>query len=167
MCLNLYKALERTAMSESCSRLGCSNLSKLKPYFKPKSCAQLRARAAETLEALAPKVLVGEQDGQVNDAREAITGEEGALAEERVARVATAVLLPEAHEAHARSYVDGERDASASKQEEGERQKAHEGAQGSQYQHETEGGDDQEGWRCWGRRTDAHVHLLTYLGQSL
>ena len=45
MRFTLYEALERTAMSKSCSRLGCSNLSKLKPYFKSKSTARLRARA--------------------------------------------------------------------------------------------------------------------------
>ena len=61
MRLILYEALKHTVMSESCSRLDCSNLSKLKPYFKSKSTAQLRARAAETLEALALKVVVGEQ----------------------------------------------------------------------------------------------------------
>ena len=80
MCLTRYEALERTAMSESCSRLGCSNLSKLKPYFKPKSTARLRTRAAEALEALAPKALVGEQGEQVNDAGGVITRGEGTLA---------------------------------------------------------------------------------------
>ena len=108
--------------------------------------------------------MVGEQDGQVNDAREAITRGEGALAEERVACAATAALLLEAHEAHARRY--GERDARASEREEGDWRKARKGAQDSQCQHEAEGGDDQEGRRCWGRRTDAQIHLLTYLGQS-
>ena len=110
---------------------------------------------------------VGEQGRQVNYAREAIALGKGALAEERVTRAATAVLLPEAHEAHTRSYGDGERDARISVREEGERRKARKGAQVSQGQHETEGGDDQEGRRPWGRRTDAQINLLTYLGQSL
>ena len=127
----------------------------------------MRARPAETLDTLAPKALVGEQGGQVNDAREAIAHGEVALAEERVMCVATPVLLPEAHEAHARSYRDRERDTRASEREAGERQKASEGARGSQCQHETEGGDDQEERRRWGRHTDTQIHLLTYLGQSL
>ena len=82
-----------------------------------------------------------------------------------MARAATAALLLEAHKAHVWRY--GERDAGASEQEEGERRKAHEGAQGSQCQHKTEGGDDQEGRRRWGQHTDAQIHLLTYLGQPL
>ena len=59
MCLILYKVLKRTVISESCSRLGCSNFSKLKPYFKSKATAQLRVRAAEKLVALAKKGRAG------------------------------------------------------------------------------------------------------------
>ena len=63
--LTLYEALKRTAISESCSRsgscsrLGCSNLSKLKPYFKSKATVRLRVRAAEKLVALAKKGRAG------------------------------------------------------------------------------------------------------------
>ena len=66
-----------------------------------------------------------------------------------------------AHVAHTWRY--GERDARAREREEGERWKAREGAQGSQCQHDAEGGDDQGGRRHWGRRLDAYIHLLTYL----
>ena len=103
----------------------------------------------------------------MHDAREAIARGEGALAEERAECAATAALLPEAHEAHTRSYGDGERDTRASEREEGEQRKAREGARGSQCQHETVGGDEQEGRRCWGQYTDTQIHLLAYLGQSL
>ena len=95
----------------------------------------------------------------MNTAREATAREEGPLVEEQVARAATTALLPEAHEAHTQRY--GERDAHAIKREEAKRQKAHEGAQGSQCQHETEGVDNQEGRRRSGRRTDTQIHLLT------
>ena len=78
-----------------------------------------------------PKALVGEQDEQVNNARETIAHGEGALAEEWAARAAAATLILEAHEVHTQSYGDRERNAHASKREEGKRRKACKGSQGS------------------------------------
>ena len=43
----------------------------------------------------------------MNNVWEAITLGDGTLAEKRAARAANAALIPEAHEAHARSYGDG------------------------------------------------------------